>query len=527
MRWFVRGDIDGFFGLALDNLIQILVIIGLCGGLLGFPDDLLYGRILPGVAISLIVGNLFYSWLAIRVGRKEGRKDLCALPYGINTPSVFVYIFLVMLPVKLMAEAGGAQPDEAARLAWIAGLIACLGSGILEAMGAIFAEWIRKATPRPALLSTLSGIALGFISMPFLYRSFAFPVVGFTTLIIICIVYFGKVKFKGNIPGGLVTVVLGTLLCFATGVPRPDAPQQLNIVFPMPVIGEIFSGLQSGYLIQFISVIIPMGAFNIIGSMQNIESAEAAGDKYPTAPALAMNGLGSIAAALFGSCFPTTIYIGHPGWKELGSGAGYSVMNAVFMTALCVTGAIGFLAHYVPVEAGMAIVLWIGIVITAQAFQATEKEEMPAAVIGVLIGVAAWGSVMAKAGMRAVDHVFDGKLLWVNEKDKIIKAFKDGDVFIEGAFALEQGVIFTAMIFAAMIVYIIRNQFYRAAIWAMIGALVSLAGLAHRFTWDVKDAPLLLKPAWQWSLAYGIMAVLLCLIPFVGVARKSANQPQN
>lgn len=40
MRWFVRGDIDGFFGLALDNLVQILLIaagvfsLGLMHGLL-------------------------------------------------------------------------------------------------------------------------------------------------------------------------------------------------------------------------------------------------------------------------------------------------------------------------------------------------------------------------------------------------------------------------------------------------------------------------------------------------------------
>jgi adenine/guanine/hypoxanthine permease len=48
-RWFVRRDIDGFFGLALDNLIQILLIIGLCQGVLGFSPELLYGRVLPAV----------------------------------------------------------------------------------------------------------------------------------------------------------------------------------------------------------------------------------------------------------------------------------------------------------------------------------------------------------------------------------------------------------------------------------------------------------------------------------------------
>ena len=51
MRPFVRGDVDGFFGLALDNLVQLLLIDALCRTVLGMPPELLYGRILPGAAV--------------------------------------------------------------------------------------------------------------------------------------------------------------------------------------------------------------------------------------------------------------------------------------------------------------------------------------------------------------------------------------------------------------------------------------------------------------------------------------------
>src|SRR5262245_52813374 len=88
-RWLVRGDVDGFFGLALDNLIQLLVIGALCTHVLGFGPDLVYGRILPGAAVSVLVGNLFYSWQAMRLARATGRRDVTALPYGINTVSLF------------------------------------------------------------------------------------------------------------------------------------------------------------------------------------------------------------------------------------------------------------------------------------------------------------------------------------------------------------------------------------------------------------------------------------------------------
>src|SRR5206468_8656876 len=160
-------------GLALDNLIQLLLINALCEHVLKFPRELIDGRILPGAAVSLLVGNLFYAWQAKRLAARTGRHDVCALPYGINTVSLIAHVFLVMLPAKALATAAGAA--DPARVAWQAGLVATLCSGIIELAAAFVAERVRKATPRAALLSTLAGIALGFISFGFLFRAFARP----------------------------------------------------------------------------------------------------------------------------------------------------------------------------------------------------------------------------------------------------------------------------------------------------------------------------------------------------------------
>src|SRR5947208_1388911 len=135
MRLFVRCDLDGFFGLALDNLVQLLLIDSLCRYVVGFPDELLYGRVLPGVAVSLLVGNLFYAWQAHRLAARTGRSDVTALPYGINTPSVVAFVFLVMLPAKGDALKAGARPAAAAEAAWRMGLVACLGRGLIELLG--------------------------------------------------------------------------------------------------------------------------------------------------------------------------------------------------------------------------------------------------------------------------------------------------------------------------------------------------------------------------------------------------------
>ncbi|MCG6868715.1 MAG: NCS2 family permease [Gammaproteobacteria bacterium] len=513
MPWFVRGDVDGFFGLALDNLVQLLVIVSLCKSVLGFPDALLYGRVLPGAAVSLLVGNLFYAWQARRLAVREGRTDVCALPYGINTVSLFAYVFLVMLPAKAMATAAGAA--DPARVAWQAGLLACFGSGLIELGGSLVAERVRRITPRAALLSTLAGIALGFISLGFLYRTYAHPVVGLSTLAVILLTYFGRVHFRGGLPGGLVAVALGTALSWILGIaPTGAQPPGPSLALPLPVASDLLQALRSPQVLTYLSVIIPMGLFNVIGSLQNIESAEAAGDSYPTAPSLAVNGTGTLLASLFGSCFPTTLYIGHPGWKAMGARAGYSILNGAILSTLIFTGTLSWLVWSVPVDAGMAIVLWIGIVISAQAFQAVPRTHAPAVVLGLLPGIGAWGALMIKDGLRAAGYgAPDGPAFSAD----LVPVFQRAGVWADGAFALEQGFILTAMILAATTVFVIERHFAKAAFVCLLAAALSSTGLMHGYRWTASDTVLNLAPAWPWAIAYAAMALCFFAAKWVAV----------
>ena len=503
MRWIVRGDVDGFFGLALDNLVQLLLIDALCRFVLGFPPDLVYSRVLPGAAISILIGNMYYAWQAMKLADRTGRRDVCALPYGINTVSLFAHVYLVMLPAKALAIKAGA-PDPV-RVAWQAGLLATFCSGLIELAGAFVAETVRRITPRAALLSTLAGIALGFISLGFLFRTFARPVVGLTTLGIVMLTYFGRVRFRGRIPGGMVAVGVGTLLSWAIGIaPVGARPGPPAFHVPVPVIGDLVASVGGGHLLPYLSVIVAMGLFNVLGSLQNIESAEAAGDPYATRPSLAVNGIGSVAAALFGSAFPTTIYIGHPGWKALGARAGYSVLNGAFVTIVCVTGTLAWIAWAIPIDAGMAIVLWIGIVISAQAFEATPRQHAPAVVVGLLPGIGAWGALMAKNGLHAAGLGGPAGPFTV----ALINEFQKTDTWIHGAFSLEQGFLFTSMLLSAAVVNVIERKWVAAAAWCAIAALLSTTGLMHSYQWTFGDTTLRLSPAWPFAIGYTAMSVL-------------------
>jgi AGZA family xanthine/uracil permease-like MFS transporter len=516
MPWFVRGDIDGFFGLALDNFVQLLLIRELCGGVLKFNDTLLYGRVLPGAAVSILAGNLFYAWQARKLSEQTGRRDICALPYGINTVSLFAHVFLVMLPAKGLALLGGASEADACIAAWRAGMAACFGSGAIELAGAFFAERVRKSTPRAALLATLAGIGLTFISLNFVFQTYAHPIVGLVTLGIILMTYFGRVRFKGGLPGGLIAVVVGALLAWATGI-RPAEAEAVRMSFrpPVPVAADFIASFHVEYWARYISVIVPMGLFNLIGSLQNIESAEAAGDSYPTRPSLIVNGCGSIAAALFGSCFPTTIYIGHPGWKAMGARAGYSVLNGIVITIICLTGALAVLGNIIPIDAGMAIVLWIGVVIAAQAFQAVPREHAPAVVIGLLPGIAAWGALMIKASLRVTGYSFSDR---PNLLAETIDAFqKKEHIWLHGAFALETGFIFTAMILAAATVAVIERKFRVAAAWCGAAVVLSLTGLMHSYVFANGDTAIQLKPAYEWAIGYACMGAIFLSADWITV----------
>ncbi len=505
------GDLDGFLALGLNNLIQILLIISLCRGVLGYPDALLFQQILPAAGVSLLVGNLAYALMAQRLSAREQRDDCTALPYGINTVSLFAYVFLVMLPVKLAALNAGMPEDDAVIRSWHAGMVACMGSGLIETAGAFCADHLRRWLPRAALLSTLSGIALGYIALGFLLRTYAQPLVGLASLTVILLGYYAKVKWP--LPTGLMALLLGMVLAWSSGLihPSTNAWQESlsSIGMHLPTLQLNALWAHGTDLIPWLGVILPMGLFNVVGSLQNLESAEAAGDRYGTRSCLLIDGIGTLSAAALGSCFPTTIYIGHTGFKDLGARSGYSWLNGVVMATSCFLGFFGLAALLIPIDAGMAIVLYIGIAMTAQAFQATPTRHAPAVVLGILPGLAGWGAQLLKAGLRAGGLGSEARPF----SDGLIAQLASADVWAAGAFALEQGQIITAMLLAALLVFAIESRFLAAAACSGSACILAWFGVLH--AWRFSTADTVLDLGWgtgqPWAIGYGVVTLLILM----------------
>src|SRR6476659_10891485 len=127
-RLWVIGDLNGFFGLFTNVLLNVIVLTGLCLGVVNLPADTVFGRILPALGIALPIGNLYYAYLGYKLAQREGRTDVTAMPYGPSVPHMFIVVFVIMLPVYL--KTNDPLTAWAAGLAWsfIIGIIVLIGA---------------------------------------------------------------------------------------------------------------------------------------------------------------------------------------------------------------------------------------------------------------------------------------------------------------------------------------------------------------------------------------------------------------
>jgi len=520
MKPFVRGDLEGFFAFGLDALLTFILMDALCVGFLGFSEALFYQRVLPAAAMGLIIGNGFYAYQALQLAKREQRNDVCAMPYGTSAITIIIFVFLVMYPTQQKALGIGMSKEEADVLAWHTGLLACMVSGLVEFLGSFVAHHIRNYTPRVVMLVAIAGTGLAFLSMDYIFRTFAYPYIGFATLALVLLFYLGGFKAVAKLPAGLIIVATGTGLAwlfYMFDVPTVVPGRSINLDYlglhlPTPEVTRMFSAMQ--LVVEFLPIILPFGFIFLIGSLQNIESAAAAGDSYKPKPLLIMNGVGSITAAAFGSPFPTTIYLGHPGYKKIGARAGYSTLNGIVWTVICLTGTMSLFSYVIPIEAGMPILIWIGVVICAQNFQIADRKHMPAVVLGLMPAFAAYVGLAVKHALAVAGSLTSTNLYQAETIDSFVSI---RGFFADGMFALGQGYIYSCMVIAAVVYYVIEQRLVAAAAWSFIGLLLSLIGFTHSYEIvgnDVISKLAIPIPVWtKWTTGYAIMTLIFLSAP--------------
>ncbi|HET9042708.1 MAG TPA: xanthine permease, partial [Burkholderiales bacterium] len=467
--WWVPGDWNGFFGLFTNVVLNVIVLTGLCLYVVKLPEELVFGRILPALGIALPLGNLYYAWLARQLAQKEGRTDVTAMPYGPSVPHMFIVVFVVMLPVYLKTND--------AKLAWQAGLAWCFIIGVIVLLGAFVGPWIRAHTPRAAMLGTLAGISIAFISMRPAFQMWELPWIAFVSFAIVLIAWTANVRLPGGIPGGLAAVLVGILLGWlATAVGWSDYMKAAEVTKSFAQFGlhlpwlsaDVWAGLRD--VAPLLATAIPLGIYNFTEAMNNVESAAAAGDNYNLRKVLLADGVGAIVGAMLGSPFPPAVYIGHPGWKSVGGRIGYSLATGVVIGLVCFLGLTALLLAVVPLVAILPILLYIGLVIGAQAFQASPKEHAPAVVLAIIPNVAAWGHLQVDSALAAAG----------TSAGKVGAAALGGTgVVYHGMELLGGGAVLAGLVLGAMAAFIIERQFKMAAMYAFAGAVLAFFGFIH------------------------------------------------
>src|SRR4051812_25658283 len=215
LPWWVAGDTNAFFGLGFNTLVNVLVLTGLCIGVVHIPGGQVFGVLLPALGVQLLIGNVYYTYLARRLAQRENRLDVCAMPYGPSVPHMFIVVFVIMLPIYL------ATKDPL--VAWASGLAWCFIIGLIVLVGAFVGPYIRRYTPQAAMLGTLAGISIAFISMRPAAQMWEALWIALPVMVIILIGFFTDLKLPGNIPVGLAALLLGTAIAWIGGGMSPPA----------------------------------------------------------------------------------------------------------------------------------------------------------------------------------------------------------------------------------------------------------------------------------------------------------------
>lgn len=506
--WYGPGDTNAFFGLVIDNTTNLVVLAGLLVGVFHFPADLVLYRMVPGTALGVLVGDLVYTWLAFRLARATGRADVTAMPFGIDTPSLFGMTFGVLGPTMLLTR------DPV--LAWKVGMGATIAMGVVKLALSFGGDWVRRVVPRAGLLGSIAGVALLLIAFLPALKVFADPLVGLVSLGIILVALVGRIGLPWRVPGALAAVVAGSLVYAAErwiglGGPPPMAvPDAWRLAIPWPTLGWLDALAETWGALP---VALPLALATVIGGIDNTESAIAAGDEYRTRDILLTEAGATILAGMCGGVIQNTPYIGHPAYKAMGGRAAYTLATGLVIGLGAMTGVVSILVAVVPEAAVAPILIFVGLEITGQAFLATPARHAPAVALAFVPVVAALLFIQ-----------MNGVVLGVGRTPADLS--RDAAATFETVRVLGNGFILTALLWGSGAALIVDRRLLEAALAFAVASVASLCGVIHS---PLDNGGLF----WPWSTgsrwpgvlaaAYGLLAGVLALL--APVAARAPGAP--
>ena len=512
-RWATAGDINAFFGLILDNVVNLAILAGILVGAFGFPADVVYRKMFPGTALGVMVGDLAYTWLAFRLAKRTGRSDVTAMPLGLDSPSTIGMAFAVLGPAFVAAKSRMSVPD-AAILAWQVGKAALSLIGVFSLAMTFVRARSPRGIPQAGLLGSIGGVGIALLGALQLGEVFSEPIAGMVALGLILYALVARIRLPFRAPEVLASVAVGAVVYYGlalaglsvhdVALPAANFP----VALPMPTLGFL-EGLPI-VIREYIPLALPFAILTVIGGIDVTESARVAGDAYETRDILLVEALATLVAGVFGGVSQTTPYIGHPAYKAMGGRAAYTLATGLVVGLGGVLGYIAFIADALPRAVLAPILVFIGLEITGQSYLSPPRRHAAAVTIAVLPSIAqlvviflsqVQGGALMTAALdpaATADAAGIANLAFVRTCGVMIM--------------LANGFILTALLWGAAVAFLIDRQVGRASLVLVACGALSFFGFIHSvlpsggvyLPWTVAT-PL----PYHWAAGYVLLAGLL------------------
>ncbi|MGL5150438.1 MAG: xanthine/uracil/vitamin C permease [Clostridium sp.] len=468
---FCTGDIGGLTYTLTNNIVNYLIVIATLSGVLGWSDELVYGRVIPGLSIGLLISGCYYAYMGYKLGKKEGRTDVTALPSGVSTPAMFVILYGVIMPLHY------ALGD--AELTWSAAVAACFIGGLVEFFGGFVGPWMKKRIPRAALLGTVAGIGFIWMATQGVFDVFSDPIIGLPILLVAMVGVFGGYLFKKKFPPLVLAIVGGILYALALGRTEIDFS---GIGFYIPNPATSIQALINGFAVvaPYLTIIIPIEIYNFIETMDNVEAANAAGDNYSIREAQFVDGICTMISASFGGVVPNTVWLGHAGLKKTGARIGFSWVGGVLLGIAGLLGLFTFFSKLVPPAIAAITYLWCSVVMVSQAFKDCKVKHYAAIAVSMVPPVADFLFTQVTGAVGFAD-------VWtetlpsgvVGYQPEVAQYLIDHGVMWRGVSEVKSGAIIIGIILGTITVFIIDRRLDKVAVTAFAAAILATFGFIH------------------------------------------------
>lgn len=533
------GDINAFLTLLTDNTAAMLLLVTLINSKALPPSGqfelwFIVKYMVVGTLAGVLVCSLCMRQLGAVLAARLGRKDVTAMPMGIDTPSAIAMGLVVLLPALRFAQVNLKLDYYTAMFfAWNVGMVLTIFIGLFKTAGALIGGGLlRSIFPTSALLASLAGIALAVIMfLPMVQDVAVVPGVGLPVLVLLlCVLLGGRAGMARWLPVTLMALVLGVVLFtglftageqinpnwpdleLLQGSPYKQIPKPVKDVelFPAFLFTQAWWGAVWTFSLTMLPLALPLAIATLLGGLECVASAEAGGDPYDARLMLLSDGLATMVGGLMGGVVPTTLYFGHPAYKTMEARVDYPLFTGLALFGLGISGWFLYIFTYVPREVLFPLIVFVGVRTIGHSLGRLPSRYFPAFALAAV-------PVLAYVALLAINIAGGGD-----------GGSEAGRKFVQTLRGLSNGFVITSLLWATIMVKIIDTKMVSAALFLWVGAGLAAIGLIHSpasiatlglpvqvvNTLGGVIAPI--QTPTHWALAYGaagLIALLLAVFP--------------